>query len=360
MGAVKIEDLDGVSKKLAAQFKVSGLYTSEDLLRTERRRLANEVSGASILLVRRWQAVAELLEVHGFNLALAEGLYANGVESLGEIASRPLGGLRALVEKMRSDGLAVPKPSDDELVGWIKDAVLLLHTGTINGTVVGPKGSPVRGVVVECMGRKAQSDARGRFRLRRLPLGKRVLMHLAHTKYIEKTVEAHHVVPPGVLVGELFRLTRRKSGTGSPIMLSELHGDVLPPLGSAPIVSRVQAGAPSTEDLLRVVEFPKSGGVRVVSRFFDFDGKAFVVRVYRIAAAKIHGRAAVGVHLLFKGGKWHPNKFGSAEVVKYRQKRREQRSWRRLPKNPTAADIDRALRDWYAARSGRQLGGGYL
>lgn len=360
MGSVAIKDLAGVSKKLAAEFKAAGLYTSEDLLRAERQRLALEVSGTSIQQIRNWQAIAGLLEINGLKLQLAEGLHANGVETLNELANKSLSSLRALIDKMHSDGLAFNKPSDDELVVWIKDAVLLNQTGTINGTIVGTKGGPIGGVLVECMGRKAQSDARGRFRLRRLPLGRHLLVHFTHPKYLEKSVEAQHAAPPGVLAGESFKLTRRKLGEVTPNVLTELHGDELPPLGSAPIVSRVQTGAPSSSDMLQVVELPKNGGVRAISRLFDFDGKTFIVRTYRISTAKISGRADVGVHLLFKSGKWHPANVTSTEVRKYRRKLREQRTWRRLPKNPTTADIDRLLRDWTAARFGSQTGGGHI
>jgi hypothetical protein len=358
VATVSAAALSGVSVQAAARLRKLGIHTTEDLLRADRRRLADKVPGVTVVDVLAWQQIAELLEVQGVTLAQAEGLHATGVETLDELASKSLSTVHALVAKMRANGVAVGSPTDDQLVEWSKDALLLRHTGTLNGTVLGPRGGPIRGVVVRCMGIDGKTDARGRFRLRRVPLGRPALVSLSHARYVPVTAEARSVVPSGVLAGESFRLTRKKAGGASaPSVLSELTGDALPPLDGASFTERVQTASPSKVDLLVVNELLQGGIVRVASRLFDFDGTLHIVRVYRLPATKVRGSVAVGDHLRFVDGRWEAVDLKPKGVTAYRRKLREQRSWRQLARNPTAADVDRGLRDWLAARTTRRQGG---
>jgi hypothetical protein len=359
MAVVSAVALSGIAAQAAARLRRLGIHTTDDLLRADRRRLAGELAGVTVADVLAWQQVAELLEVRGVTLAQAEGLHANGVETLDELANMSLSALQALVARMRADGVAVGSPTDDQLAEWAKDAVLLRYTGTLNGTVVGPRGGPIRGVSVSCLGIDSRTDARGRFRLRRLPLGRAAQVALSHASYVSRTFETSNVVPSGVLAGESFQLTRKKKATGAvaPVVLSELAGDVLPPLEGASFTERVQTTAPSRADLLVVNELLQGGVVRAVSRLFDFDGTLHIVRAYRLPATKVRGSVAVGDHLRFIDGKWKPVALGAKDVARYRRKLEERRSWRQLPKNPSAAEVDRGLRDWLTARTTQRQGG---
>jgi hypothetical protein len=208
------------------------------------------------------------------------------------------------------------------------------------------------------MGIDGKTDARGRFRIRRVPLGRPALVSLSHARYVPVTVAARSVVPSGVLAGESFRLTGKKAGgTSAPLVLSELSGDVLPPLDGASFTERVQTASPSKVDLLVVNELLQGGVVRVASRLFNFDGTLHIVRVYRLPSTKVRGSVAVGDHLRFIDGKWQAVDLKPKDVARYRRKLREQRSWRHLPKNPTATDVDRGLRDWLTARTTQRQGG---
>src|SRR5512147_1204239 len=82
MASVPVIELSGVGPAIAARLNELGLFTSEDLLRSERRRLAELVEGASVAQIRRWQAVSALLEVNGMTVTLAEALHARGIEAL--------------------------------------------------------------------------------------------------------------------------------------------------------------------------------------------------------------------------------------------------------------------------------------
>lgn len=346
MAYIDVSDLSGVGPTVARRMNEFGVFTTGDLLRVERRRLAEKVKAVSLAQVRRWQAIAELLEVKGVTLPVAEGLHAAGVETLDELAGRPLSELRALLETMRLQGVVEALPSDDDLVAWMKDALLLRHTGTLNGTVIGAARSPAVGVAVFCMGQRAESDPRGRFRLRRLPLGRQLLVYLEHPAYAAKTVKTGPVAPAGVLVGERFRLARKRVGMPTPRLRSELEGDKLPALSGAPVSMRAQDGAPSPRDFLRVVELLASGDVRVISRLFDYDGARFLVRSYRFKHGDLPPVIEVGDHLRYTADHWQVVKMKSATIDRYRRWLRERRQLPELSADSSAADFQRFVKDW--------------
>ncbi|MDQ2974018.1 MAG: DUF4332 domain-containing protein [Acidobacteriota bacterium] len=346
MASIDIIDLTGIGPVVTRVMNELGVFTTADLLRAQRRRLAEKVSGVSLAQVRRWQAIAELLEVKGVTLLIAEGLYAGGVETLDELGARSLNKLRPVLETMHTQGVVPTLPSDDDLVAWMKDALLLRHTGTLNGTVIGADRSPAVGVAVSCMGQRVESDARGRFRLRRLPLGRRLLVYFEHPAYAAKTVKTGPVAPAGVLVGKRFRLARKRAGAPPPRVLSELEGDKLPALSGAPVRERAQDGAPSPLDILRVVELLASGNVRVISHLFDHDGADFLVRSYRFKRRDLPAQFEVGDHLRYKAQRWQVVKMTPATIDRYRRWLRERRQLPELSADSSAADVQRFVEDW--------------
>jgi hypothetical protein len=260
-----------------------------------------------------------------------------------------LSALRQLVAAMRAAGAIADSPSDDEVVTWVSDAVRLQHTGTLNGTAIGPDKAPVAGVTVACMEERTESDARGRFRLRRLPLGRSLLVRLEHDDYKTKA-QPRKAAPPGVMRGEQFRLARKPAHAPPERALSELQGDRLPALGSAPIRTRAQTSAPREDDLLCITEFLDGGDARVVSRLFDYDGGVFVVRSYRLKRSELPTGAKLRDHLRFRAGRWEAVEITATDVERYRRRLREQQL-RKLPDNPTADDVDRTIEAWQAARA---------
>ena len=342
MAVADVIDLSGVGPAVARRLNEYGVFTTGDLLRVERRRLADEVQGASLAQVLRWQSISELMEVDGITLPVAEGLHSAGVETLDELAGRSLSQLRAVFKTLQQQGVIGAMRSDDELVASMTDALLLRHTGTLNGTVTDADGAPIVGVTASCMRQQAQSDERGRFRLRRLPLGGRLLVHLQHPDYAPKSVKVRAAAPAGVLTGERFGLVRRRAGAPGLRVLSELAGDKLPAFSGASITIRVQQGVPSPLDILQVNEFLPNGDVRIISRLFDYDGETFIVRSYRFERNDLPRAVRVGDHLCDTGDGWQVVTLTQAAVDRHRRWLRQR--GRRVPKPPAnakAADIKR-------------------
>jgi Domain of unknown function (DUF4332) len=353
MASVDVVDLSGIGPALAARLNELGVFSSSDLLRVSRRRLADLVDGVSEAQVLRWQTVAEFLEVDGLPLPVAEGLYERGIGSLDELGSRSLSALRGHVDALAADGVDTTDPSDDQLVRWIVDAVRLRATGTLNGTVVDASNAPIAAVSVSCLGEQAQADARGRFRLRRLPLGRPLSLFLDHADFVPRTVEGVEAAPAGVVRAERFRLLRPHASTPSPRVLSELNGDTLPSLAGGAVRSRVRDGAPDENDLLRVIGLPDTGEVRAASRLFDYDGGLFIVRVYRLPADNVTGTPQMGEHLRFSQGKWRAASMTARQVRDYRRRLRERHLRPPIPDDPTLADLNRVVTEWLEARRAR-------
>jgi len=320
------------------------VFTTSDLLRVNRQRLADAIDGISLAQVKRWQAIAELLEIDGMTLPVAEALHGQGLETMFALGDRSLSALRTTMAAIRAAGAIPAVPPDDELVKWMKDAVLLSHTGIINGTVLGPNRAPVAGASVSCMGRRDVTDARGRFRLRRLPLGRRLLVNLAQPNFRTKTVEADPVAP-NTVVGQQFRLAARPPGAQPDRPRSEMAGDKLPDRSGGSFRMKVQDAPPSRREILRVVEIVDGQPVRLVSRMFDYDD-GFVVRIFKMARNELPAALTIGEHVRFRDGRWQVADVSPQTLEGYRRLLRERRQLGELPANPTAADVHRFLQDW--------------
>ena len=72
MASVDVIDLTGVGPVVTQRMNAFGVFTTADLLRAERRRLAEKIEGVSVAQVRRWQAIAELLDVKGVTVPVAK------------------------------------------------------------------------------------------------------------------------------------------------------------------------------------------------------------------------------------------------------------------------------------------------
>jgi hypothetical protein len=191
--------------------------------------------------------------------------------------------------------------------------------------------------------------------LRRLPLGRQLLVYLDHPAYVPKTVKTGPVAPAGVVVGEQFRLTRKRAATQAqaPLVLSELAGQQLPALSGAQIRTQAQDGAPSPRDILRVVEVLASGDVRVVSRLFDYVGGGFVVRSYRFKRSDLPTVIEIGDHLRYEANGWKVVTMTSETINRYRQRLHERHLLPELSATSSAADIRRYVTAWLLLRARR-------
>jgi hypothetical protein len=312
------------------------LHSTTDLLRTNRAELVRRLPSLSLAQVLGWQAFAELEEISDIPPAAVAAFRTAGADGLAELAGwTPT---RA--------GAAFPAASADQISAWQKDAVRLLHTGVLNGTVTLRDGTPVEHAEVIVDGEIAVTDARGRFRVARLALDGRFAVTIHHPTLGHRLVTGVRASRSSALLGRTFTLVGRAQ---APKVLSELRGERLPPIGSAPITTRSVDTAPAVADILMLIDRYANGDGRVASRFLDFEGGRFVRRTYRIPAADLPAGVQSGDDIVQRGGAWVVGSHSAravARVVRLRGARRA------LPPPPTSvAEARRQVRSIAQAMS---------
>lgn len=337
---VDVAAVPGIDDALAASLRELGLHTSADLLRTNRQALVAALPQLTLAQVRSWQTWAQLLEVRELPPAICSAALTAGIGSLDELASRPLASWRGIV-----DTAATGAPvSDDQLVAWLLDAVRVAGGGVLNGTVVDADGQPVQEVTARCDGVTGLSDARGRFRLVRLRLGVALTLELSHPVRGVKTFREVRATPLQALAGRRFAFNRRRT---LPRRLSALHGDRLPPLGSAPVTTAAQQGPPAVHDVLRLIDRYANGDARAASRFFDHADGRFSVRTYRLATAAVAADAVPGDDLRHDGTRWARARVSAREIARLQRLQAARRRWTSAA--VTDPELDRRARELLAA-----------
>lgn len=322
-----IAAVPGVGAAEAAALAALGLHTTEDLLRTERGALVRRVPNLALIAVKGWQSVAELAQLRDLPLEDAARLHAAGFDGVAEVAGASVARLRA----------ALPHLDEEALLDLARDAVRLRHTGVVNGNVRLRDGTPVEGARAVVYGTEAVSDARGRFRVIRLPLDRAVVVTVHHASLGYRTWRAVPVVRPGALEGRTFELAGRRQVAR---VLSERRGDRLPPLAGSVVVTRAGSDAPGPEDVLAVLE-RRADGVRVVSRFLDFEDGRFVRRTHTLPADAVPASASTGSTLAWSrsGPGWAVVRMTATDL---RRRVRLARARRSLGSPPADLDAARA------------------
>lgn len=286
-----IAEIPTVAAPQAQAMAALGLVTTDDLLRTERGALGRRLPQVTLAEVRRWQSIAELLQLETITVPEAAALHAAGADTIDELTAWTLARLRP----------ALPDRDDESLLDLAKEAVRLRHTGVVNGNVRLADGSPVAGAEVTVAGREAVSDEHGRFRVIGLPIGGRVAVAATHAELGHKLLKAVPVRPQGALVATTIVLGGRPRAQR---IYSQRRGDTLPPLASSVLTTRVEPTPPETDDLLLIVGHYATGEVKVVSEFLDFADGVFVRRIYRLPERAVPATAKVGDGLGWKQDAW--------------------------------------------------------
>jgi hypothetical protein len=298
-----MSSIPGISAAEVADLAALSLHTTSDLLRTDRAALARRLPGLTLDRVKGWQAFAELCEIRDITADAAAAIRAAGADGVEEFAGWTLARARQVLAGT----------GDETILDWMKDALRLTQTGVLNGTVRLKDGTPVEGAAVTVAGRAAATDARGRFRVTRLPLDRKATVTIHHSELGWKLVRSVPVARSSALVGQSFVLSGRPA---RPKVLSELRGDRLPPLGGAPIAARVEPGAPDPTDILMVIDRYANGDARAASRFLDFEEGRFLRRVYRIPAADLPAGLQDRDDLEWTGTLWALARYSAAQIAR--------------------------------------------
>ncbi|MFE6735436.1 DUF4332 domain-containing protein [Microbacterium sp. NPDC057650] len=296
-----IDDIPGISAGDRDGLAALGLHTTDDLLRTERNALMRRMPGLTREGILRWQAIAELVQIDGLSASDAGMLADAGVNGVDELRTW-------LPSRVLA---AVPRIDSDTAAGWSIDAMRLSQTGVVNGNVRLRDSTPVEGAAVSIAGQTLLTDQRGRFRAVRLALGTKLTVEVHHPEL--GFTRVRNVVPhrSGALVATDVVLAGRPQMAKD---LSELRGDTLPPLTSAPMTTRQVTDAPDARDVLVFVRTYANGDYQVASRFLDFSGGRFVRRTYRLPASVVTLVPRRGDDLVADGTRWRVTRLNRGQL----------------------------------------------
>jgi uncharacterized protein DUF4332 len=342
-------DIKGISKELAKKMRSFDMWNIGDLLRVAAGELFTALKGrATWNEVRRWRTIASLLEIEGMDLLTAEALAAGGVLTVRQFSEWTLAEMETLVASLEKRKRGSGPATVAQLVEMVKDAVHLRHTGVLMGTVRNSSKLPVQQATV-CIGQYTQkTDHRGRFRLARLPLGQPATLTITHSLFEPMSIGVASIKGNHVTHVRLFTLKKAKSAKRSAANdeLSELNGDVLPPLAASSVETRaVDAKKLPEGEILRFVSSNKDRkSATLVSPLLSWRAGIFYVRTVTLPVSDLPRGTSRGSEFLVKSGKLTKTSFSPGKLAAYKRLLQLKRRWRGKSKPSTRMEFETCLK----------------
>ena len=334
--------LEGVGPATAERFTQFGVETVADLLRATIDDLHAMVGGlASPEEVRRWRAAAAFLELNGMTNQWAEALAAGGLDSVEELALADGPTWRATLDAALAGGVTPDVPDDALLADLRVDAMRVHVTGAVQVTVGDLSGEPVGGADVTVGGRSATTDARGRARVSRVPLGRRLRLVVQAEGFEVEVLEDPAVLSDEFTVGvTAVELLPVEAGEPDPQFLSELDGDLLPPLAADSMTTEARGAAELREgDVLLVRKHYADGETaQLTSKFLEYRAGTFVAVSYRVPLADLPGDVELQDHVRRRGGAFEPVFVTPGKLALWKAQRRARRATAQAPPAQTIAE----------------------
>jgi Domain of unknown function (DUF4332) len=296
---VRLSELTFVPQPVRNRLRRHGLSTSADVLRAGTVPLAKRLGDAvTISDLRVWQNVCSLLEIEGMSLPWARVLGEEGNIAARDLARRHLSGITDLFAKAQQQGDLAEVPDADAIAAMMVDSARIDTGGVLNATVKDRSDRPLKGALVRCAWVEAKTDAHGRARLLRLPLGQPVDVTVEKTGYSPLTRELSSLAGPNVLEAHRFSMRKRaRASTKRPStrVLSEFDGDVVTVLDGQPARSiEVKNRKVREGDILHFFERLQRGDVKLSSRFKEVRNGQLTILVWRLPSTSLPKGAPVG------------------------------------------------------------------
>jgi hypothetical protein len=331
--------IEGIGPAATAALAAARVFTVFDVLRTPVSRLRQAVASmASEDEVRGWKAMAVLLEVAEVTPQWAEALARGGIATADDLRRKRLGEVEAILRDARDRGTIPEVATADQIAEMLKDAALLACTGAIVGTVVDPARKPITGATLHVGPHAATTDARGRFRLARIPLGRIIPLRIEHPDFPPRVVERPRVARSGEAVDvQVFSLGI--PGAPPAARLSELDGQAIPvPQGHTVRQVAIQPDQLRAGDILMVREVDAARAeVELVSRLKAYESGEVLVFVVRVPRATLPAGLQTKDHFRFDGTAFSPIEVSPRSLHRYKIRLRMQRAFAGRPQPTTTA-----------------------
>jgi len=270
--------LDGIGEKFAGYLREADVHTVGDLLRATPGQIYDLVSDhVSLQRVQSWCEMAALLQVEGMTPRWAAALQQAGFAGPGDFRYRRLPAVQVILTA-RGNGGVPDEQTDAHLYELVKDAMVIANSGALNGTVVNERNQAVSEATVRVGNETAVTDDRGRFRIVRIPLSAQSTLFVNHPRHQSAWFPLARVLPSVAVYALSFQVMALPQGVPpEPMVLMEVRGDRLPPVGGAQIATRLV----ERDDLLEwdilttVVRSADDDRVRLVSKLLVWEDGRF-------------------------------------------------------------------------------------
>jgi hypothetical protein len=343
-----VSAIEGIGPNTAGALTHVAVWTVFDLLRVRFNAIHQAVRPmASTDEVRAWRRMAMLLQVSEVTPQWAEALVQNKIDTIDELARKRIDEIDALMREAKERGIIPDTPTIAQIAEMIKDAAILRYTGLLAGTVVDPEGNPLPAATLRVGPAQGESDARGRFRVLRIPLGKTIALQITHPDF-DALIDEHPKIATdiGVAGGGVFQL--KPSGTESPepITLSELHGDAVPATYRKTQQVMMSPGELRDGDLLVVGELYSSApDARLVSRLKSYRNGELLIHSVRLPLSRLPGEVRLKSQFGVSNGQLIPVEVSPGNLHRHKLRLRLRKTFGGRPRPATDDEKQAFVRD---------------
>jgi len=306
-----VSDIESVGLATQAKLATIGIYLVPDLVRVTSASLQNSFPGrVSRKRVNAWRSMAFLLAVREITPQLAEALVWSGIESVEKLSRADLPEVREIFQEARVERIIPRVPTQAQITRILVDATLIDSTGSLSGTVRDTAGLPLAGAEVRIARLTTITDERGRFRVWRVPLGRSPILTIRHPGFQTLTIrEPRITIDTEAIALQAFRLNWAvEEAVEAGEALSELEGDVLPPMSGLPVRTEWLSfeALPDGDIVLLRKFYVRRPEAQMVSRFRAYQDGEIIVHAYRVPVAALPSEAAKRAHFRYRNGEFKP------------------------------------------------------
>ena len=336
-----IEGIGPAAQTGLGQIAVHNVF---DLLRTSAEDLHAAVDGiASTREVERWRTMAAFLQVEGMTNQWAEALAQAGFPSIESLHQADAADVRSAFDAALASGASPDAPDEDSLTAMRLEFAVLAWSGAVNVTVLDEADSPIRGADVRVGVRHGRTDARGRVRLTRIPLGVRARVVASKDGFQTRTGEVEGLLRDEFHLGvELLRLEAAPTANPEPQRLSEYRGDVLPQLSAHAMTTEAHGEDELRDrDVFMLRRFYRDNTTaQLTSKYLEYEAGRFFALSYRVSRDRLPDGIREREHLLLRRGKFERVAMDALRLDVFKAMRRARAALRGRPPAQTLAEKD--------------------
>ena len=300
---INIEEIEGIGPAYSEMLSSVDIYDTIDLLYHTALQIYDWFqSSISQDQATTWRAMANLLQIQAITPQYAEALVKSEIQTMEDLQALSLSDATQIFEDARNNSLIPDIPTADQICLMIKEATTIENTGLLNGTIVNDDGLPLSNVTLAVGNLKAETNARGRFRLLEIPLGRPVRLMLEHEDLGVRILDN----PILSLDNEVVSNTTISFNQDSEPLtdMDEYLGEILPIHNEITFTTQHQDADQLRDlDLLFVQDFYENGqDVKLASRNRAYINGKIVIRTYRVALTALPSDIQRLDNIIYKNG----------------------------------------------------------